>query len=84
MESSFFFTGLFAAFITGLASSLHCLGMCGGAISAMMLTAKPKSSRAHVATFPIALLISARQVATSPAVAMTNLPLVLVLTVVVF
>jgi uncharacterized protein len=77
MESSFFFTGLFAAFITGLASSLHCLGMCGGAISAMMLTAKPKSSRAHVATFPIALLTSARQVATSPTVVVTNLPMVL-------
>jgi uncharacterized protein len=81
MESSFIFAGLVtavsAAFITGLASSLHCLGMCGGAISAMMLTATPKSSRQHIATFPIALLISARQAATSPAVAMTNLPLVL-------
>jgi uncharacterized protein len=81
MESSFIFAGLItavsAAFITGLASSLHCLGMCGGAISAMMLTAKPKSSRAHVATFPIALLTSARQVVESPALAMTNLPLIL-------
>jgi uncharacterized protein len=70
-------TFMYAAFITGLASSLHCLGMCGGAISAMMLTAKPKSSRAHVATFPIALLTSARQVATSPIVVVTNLPMVL-------
>jgi uncharacterized protein len=81
MESSFIFAGLVtavsAAFITGLASSLHCLGMCGGAISAMMLTAKPKSSRQHVATFPIVLLTSARQAVISPAVAMTNLPLVL-------
>lgn len=74
---SFIFAQLFAALITGLASSLHCLGMCGGAISAMMLTANPKSSYAHVATFPIALLSSARQVVASPAVAMTNLPLVL-------
>jgi uncharacterized protein len=77
MESSFIFAGLFAAFITGLASSLHCLGMCGGAISAMMLTAKPRTSHAHVATFPIALLSSARHVVASPAVAMANLSLVL-------
>jgi uncharacterized protein len=77
MESSFFFAGLFAAFITGLASSLHCLGMCGGAISAMMLTAKPKSSYAKVATFPIALLTFAQPVATLPTVVVTNLPMVL-------
>ena len=77
MESAFVFAPLFAAFITGLASSLHCLGMCGGAISAMMLTAKPRSSRAQVATFPVALLSSVRPVATTPAVAVTNLPLVL-------
>jgi uncharacterized protein len=77
MELSFIFTGFFTALITGLASSLHCLGMCGGAISAMMLTAKPESSRAHVATFPIALLSSARQVAALPTDAITNLPLVL-------
>lgn len=77
MESLFIFTGVFTAFIAGLASSLHCLGMCGGAISAMMLTAKPKSSGRQIVTFPIALLTSARQVATSPAMAMTNLPLVL-------
>ena len=77
MESSFVFAPLFAAFITGLASSLHCLGMCGGAISAMMLTAKPRASRAQVATFQVALLSSVRPVATTPAVAVTNLPLVL-------
>jgi uncharacterized protein len=81
MESSFIFAGLVtavsAAFITGIASSLHCLGMCGGAISAMMLTAKPKSSNAQVATFPIALLASTRPAAGPNAAAMTNLPLVL-------
>jgi uncharacterized protein len=81
MESSFMFVGLVmavtAAFITGLASSLHCLGMCGGAISAMMLTAKPRASHLHVSTFPIAQLTSVRQLAASPVVAMTNLPLVL-------
>ena len=77
MESSFIFAGLFAAFVTGLASSLHCLGMCGGAISAMMLTTRPRNSHAQVATFPIAQLTSARHVGASPAMAMTNLPLVL-------
>ncbi len=77
MESSFIFAGFFTAFIAGLASSLHCLGMCGGAVSAMMLTARTKSLRPNVATFPIALLTSARQVATLPTAAMTNLPLVL-------
>lgn len=77
MDSSFIFAGLLAALVTGLASSLHCLGMCGGAISAMMLTAKPKSLHAQVATFPITLLTSARHVVASPAMAMTNLPLVL-------
>jgi uncharacterized protein len=81
MESSFIFAGLVtavsAAFITGLASSLHCLGMCGGAISAMMLTAKPRNSRQHIATFPIALLTSARPVTSLPVASMTNLPLVL-------
>jgi uncharacterized protein len=81
MESSFIFAGLVtavgAAFVTGIASSLHCLGMCGGAISAMMLTAKPKSSNAQVATFPIASLVSTRPAAGSTAVAMTNLPFVL-------
>jgi uncharacterized protein len=81
MDSSFIFAGLVtaisAALITGLASSLHCLGMCGGAVSAMMLTAKPRNSRQHIATFPIALLTPARPVASSPTVAMTNLPLVL-------
>lgn len=80
MESSLVFAGLLttatAAFVTGLASSLHCLGMCGGAISAMMLMAKPRNSHGHVATFPIAQLSTARQVATSPAVAVANLPLV--------
>lgn len=75
-------TLIYAAFITGLASSVHCLGMCGGAISAVMLTAKPKSSRAHVATFPVALLTSAREVFAPPdvaslAVGTTNLPLAL-------
>ena len=64
MESAFVFAPLFAAFITGLASSLHCLGMCGGAISAMMLTAKPRTSRAQVATFQVALLSAVRPVAT--------------------
>jgi uncharacterized protein len=81
MESSFIFAGLVtavsAAFMTGLASSLHCLGMCGGAISAMMLTAKAKSSHEHVATFPIVLLTSDRQVVASPTAAMMNLPFVL-------
>ncbi len=77
MASSLIFAGFFTAFITGLASSLHCLGMCGGAISALMLTAKPRTSRANIVTFPIALLSSARPVAVLPAAAKTNLPLVL-------
>jgi uncharacterized protein len=77
MESSFIIAGLFAALINGLASSMHCLGMCGGAMSAMMLTAKPKLANAQFATFPIASLSSARSIVTSPAMTMTHLPLVL-------
>jgi uncharacterized protein len=77
MESSFIIAGLFAALIAGLASSMHCLGMCGGAMSAMMLTAKPKLANAQFATFPIASLSSARSIVTSPAMTMTHLPLVL-------
>lgn len=82
MESLLVFAGLLttatAAFVTGLASSLHCLGMCGGAISAMMLTAK-SGSQQHVATFPIAALTITRNVpiAVAPNIAVMNLPLVL-------
>lgn len=46
-----------AASLTGLASSLHCLGMCGGAISATMLTATPHRLGTTLAVFPLAALL---------------------------
>lgn len=60
MEPSIFTAELgmaiLAAGVTGLASSLHCLGMCGGAMSAMMLTAGMHRPAASRAVFPLASL----------------------------
>ncbi len=72
-------TALITAFVTGLASSLHCLGMCGGAISSLMLTTKSKSLSNGITIFPLASLTlagsaPARPPATIPA-AIVNLPL---------
>ena len=50
-------TMVLAACLTGLASSLHCLGMCGGAISAMMLTTIPQRPSTPLAVFPLAALL---------------------------
>lgn len=62
MEPTFIFAGIVpvmtAAFVTGLAGSLHCLGMCGGAISAMMLTAKPLTPKKSLAVFPLNALVA--------------------------
>ena len=63
MELSTFSGPVIAALFTGLASSLHCLGMCGGAMAAIMLTARPRSSvnpRASnqpLSGFPISSLV---------------------------
>jgi len=65
MEPSIFTAELGAALLaagfTGLASSLHCLGMCGGAMSAMMLTAVPRQEpelRSSIVVFPLASLMA--------------------------
>ena|GEM_PF-33438 len=44
MDTNLAIAQVIAACLTGLVSSLHCLGMCGGGIAAMMLTAKPRQA----------------------------------------
>lgn len=93
MAPAIFTAAIMAAFITGLASSLHCLGMCGGAMSAMMLVAKPSRTKRSVddaiAVFPLAALAAtiassrlprlprSQSQATRESAAIQHLPLVL-------
>ena len=67
---------LLAAGFTGLASSLHCLGMCGGAMSAMMLTAVPRQEsglRSSTVVFPLASLMATVH-APSSTLSLNNMP----------
>ncbi len=65
-----------AACLTGLASSLHCLGMCGGAISAMILTATPHRPNTLLAVFPLAALVrTMHKTSTVPPLVLPALPI---------
>ncbi len=46
---------LLAPFLIGLASSLHCVGMCGGIIGALSLSLPPavRASRAHLFVYTL-------------------------------